>query len=72
MFYHPAWATLAAHGVVETAIGRIRNLQKKISIANDQLDAYFLKSINFLEIECWPCHIIDVKVLVHELVSAKV
>ena len=39
---------------------------------NDPVDAKFLKSINFLEIECWPCPIIDVKVLVHELVSAKV
>ena len=62
----------ATHGAVETSIGRIQNLRKKISIAGDQLDAKFLKSINFLEIECWPCHIIDVKVLVHELVSAKV
>ena len=62
----------AQHGVVETSVGRVRNLREKIYIADDQLYAQFLKSINFLEIECWPCHIIDVKVLVHELVSAKV
>ena len=27
----------SAHGVIETSIGRIRNLRKKIFIANDEL-----------------------------------
>ena len=52
------------HGLLETLIGVIENLRKKITTGNNQLDAKLYKFSVFGRFQCWPCQIWNLKNLV--------
>ena len=48
---------LGMHGLLETWMGVIQNLRKKITIGSDQLDAKLYNFSLFGRFQCWPCQI---------------